>query len=196
MGRPRTKPTDVATPERLIEAAMVEFARAGFEGARLGDIAKRAGISRPSLLYHFETKEALYRAVIQRCFEQIGAALLGALASAEPFGDRVAEGARRFAQYLKDNPALAHLILREIIDRRGPVLDVLQGVVLPTFNLIDEFVRREGRGVIREGLPVRAALMMICADILVRAAVGELGDPLWGTMDQSGALARTLLMGA
>jgi AcrR family transcriptional regulator len=194
MARPRAKPTDVATPERLMEAALVEFARAGFDGARLEDIAKRAGIRRPSLLYHFSTKEALYQAVVRRAFEQIGAALLGALASAEPFGDRIAEAARRFGEYLRENPPLAQVILRELVDRRGPIEDVLASVVVPTFDLIDDFVRREGKGVLRKGLPVRPALMMICSDILVRAVAGTIGDPFWGRTDQSGALARIVLL--
>ena len=71
MGRPR--PQDISTPtkERILAAAQNHFAKAGFDAARLQDIASDAGITRPSLLYHFSTKEDLYRLVVERTFEQL-----------------------------------------------------------------------------------------------------------------------------
>ena len=50
--------------ERILEIAREEFAEHGFRGARLADIARRAGLSHPTLLYHFNSKEDLYAAVI------------------------------------------------------------------------------------------------------------------------------------
>ncbi|MBC8069692.1 MAG: helix-turn-helix transcriptional regulator, partial [Deltaproteobacteria bacterium] len=56
MGRPPVSSVITATPERILEAARAEFAAVGFAQAKLADIAARAGITRPSLLYHFGTK--------------------------------------------------------------------------------------------------------------------------------------------
>jgi len=50
--------------ERILEVALAEFGARGYEGARLQDIAGAAGLSHPTLLYHFESKEGLYAAVI------------------------------------------------------------------------------------------------------------------------------------
>ena len=75
MGRPRRSETQVATTERLLSSAEKHFGQAGFDAARLQDIAKDAGITRPSLLYHFETKEKLYDAVVARAFDQFLAAM-------------------------------------------------------------------------------------------------------------------------
>ncbi|MHB1513585.1 TetR family transcriptional regulator C-terminal domain-containing protein [Acidithiobacillus sp.] len=61
-----------ATPERgtierrILEAAEEIFAQAGFAGARTAKIAARAGIPKANLHYYFRTKEALYRAVLDR----------------------------------------------------------------------------------------------------------------------------------
>ncbi len=75
MARPRKASLRVATPERLLGAAEREFALRGFAAARLEDIAERSGITRPSLLHHYASKEALYSAVVKRSFGDLGRAL-------------------------------------------------------------------------------------------------------------------------
>src|SRR4051794_13657065 len=55
----------MASQERILEAARGEFALRGYS-ARLQDIAERAGLTHPTLLYHFGSKERLYAAVIEQ----------------------------------------------------------------------------------------------------------------------------------
>ena len=72
MGRPRATTQTVETAQRLLSAAEQEFGSKGFDRARLADIANIAGISRPSLLYHYNSKDALYAAVFDRPFNVWG----------------------------------------------------------------------------------------------------------------------------
>lgn len=51
------------TRAALLEAALEEFAAKGFAGARVRDIAARAGVSKDLIAYHFASKEGLYLAV-------------------------------------------------------------------------------------------------------------------------------------
>jgi len=75
---------------RILDAARSEFAQRGFPGARLQDIAERAGLTHPTLLYHFKSKEKLYAAVIEQAMLD-WAAMTSAAVSAAPVGfDRVA----------------------------------------------------------------------------------------------------------
>jgi TetR/AcrR family transcriptional regulator len=53
------------TRAALLDAALEEFAAKGFAGARVRDIADRAGVSKDLVNYHFGSKEGLYRAVQQ-----------------------------------------------------------------------------------------------------------------------------------
>lgn len=48
----------------ILRAAEYVFARAGFAGATMADIATRAGVPKSNLHYYFRTKQALYRAVL------------------------------------------------------------------------------------------------------------------------------------
>ena len=49
----------------LLDAALEEFAAKGFAGARVRDIAQRAGVSKDLVAYHFGGKDGLYLAVQQ-----------------------------------------------------------------------------------------------------------------------------------
>ena len=51
-----------------MEAALAIYAARGFEGATTRAIAERAGVALAALPYHFETKEALWRAAADRIF--------------------------------------------------------------------------------------------------------------------------------
>jgi len=50
-----------ATRQKLYEAALAEFAREGFDAARVSDIARKAGMSRAAFYVHFPTKEHVLR---------------------------------------------------------------------------------------------------------------------------------------
>ena len=54
-----------ARPEEILDAALELFADKGFAATRINDVAKKAGISKGTLYLYFESKEAMFRAVVQ-----------------------------------------------------------------------------------------------------------------------------------
>ena len=56
--------------EDVLDAALVSFAAAGFEGTSTEDIARAAGISQPYLFRLFGTKKELFLATVSRCFRE------------------------------------------------------------------------------------------------------------------------------
>lgn len=56
----------IATRELILDTAMDLFRTSGYKSTSVRDIAARAGITHPGLLYHFPTKESLLMAVLQR----------------------------------------------------------------------------------------------------------------------------------
>jgi AcrR family transcriptional regulator len=54
------------TKARILEAATAEFAAKGLAGARVSEIAARAGVNQQLIAYYFDGKEGLYREVGRR----------------------------------------------------------------------------------------------------------------------------------
>jgi AcrR family transcriptional regulator len=71
-----------ATREQLIAVATELFAARGYEGASIEAVLDRAGVSRGSLYHHFDSKERLFEAVVERVHTQVGEATLAAAAAA------------------------------------------------------------------------------------------------------------------
>ncbi|MCU0847681.1 MAG: TetR/AcrR family transcriptional regulator [Spirochaetes bacterium] len=136
------------TRERILTAAKVEFAEKGFDGARMGSIAKRAEANQALIHYYFESKENLYVEVLHR--------LLGVNLS-QIIHDTVeklrlgpAEGLYA-AIYVIVNSQLEtggrdyHRILsREVAEGGGHLDSILQQYIMPRLNLIE--------GVIKQGI--------------------------------------------
>jgi len=51
-------------PGQILEAALAEFGERGLAGARLDDIARRAGVAKGTIYLYFPNKEALFREVV------------------------------------------------------------------------------------------------------------------------------------
>lgn len=180
----------ISTKDRLLEAAEIEFALGGFDGAKLADIAKRVGIRRPSLLYHFPSKAELYKTTVERAFEQLGAALDSGMSAAGSFRDRLQSITEVFADFLERRPFLARLVIREFLTGQGPGHDILLSEVAPLLDSVESFIAGEGGELVRSSLPIRAAIMQSVSNILLKNASGGLQEALWGSDDHSWTLTR------
>lgn len=65
-GEPKFRRRKADRPGEIVEAAMTVFAERGFAAAKLDEIARRAGVSKGALYLYFETKEELFRAVVDQ----------------------------------------------------------------------------------------------------------------------------------
>ncbi|HDP79754.1 MAG TPA: TetR/AcrR family transcriptional regulator [Spirochaetes bacterium] len=61
-GKKKEKPS---TREKVLRAALKEFAECGFAGARVDRIAAKARVNKAMIYYHFKSKEALYENIIK-----------------------------------------------------------------------------------------------------------------------------------
>lgn len=192
MGRPRAAANDTATIDRVLKAAEEEFGRRGLDRARLEDIARAAGIQRPSLLYHFGSKDGLYSEVVVRAFQGLGLALEEAISAKGSVAERLEATVQRFVDFLETHPGMGAVVLREILDGNGPGRSVLLDQIVPLLDRVEQFVRQEGAEAVDSALPVRAAILQVACGALVRSAAAPLRPLLWGPQDHTLDLARHL----
>jgi TetR/AcrR family acrAB operon transcriptional repressor len=77
--------------DRIIHAAMLVFRRHGFRRSSIEQAAEAAGLTRQALYHHFKSKEALFRAVIERLHETAIAAEIAAADAAIKTGGSLAD---------------------------------------------------------------------------------------------------------
>jgi TetR/AcrR family transcriptional regulator len=71
IGRPASRETSRRTRERILEAAVAEFAERGLDAGRVDEIALRAGINKNVVYYYFGSKDDLFTAALERTYEAI-----------------------------------------------------------------------------------------------------------------------------
>jgi AcrR family transcriptional regulator len=96
--------------DRILDAAMRVFRRHGFRRSSIEQAAEEAGLTRQALYHHFSSKEALFRAVIERLYEHSLAAEVAAAKTAEEKGR-----------------GLADILVAEITARLGALFAALEG---------------------------------------------------------------------
>lgn len=155
-----------ATRQRILEAAMREFAAKGLDAARIEDIAGMAGANRRMAYYYFGSKEGLYLAALEASYfqlvdveEAIDVEALSPIAAIEAMVAAKFEHYLRYPHYIEfvkmENLYRArHLkTSRRIPEMRAPLISIIKRVLQ----------RGEELGVVRKGVDPLDLYLSICA---------------------------------
>src|SRR5918998_2170960 len=144
----------MASTDRILEAARGEFAQHGY-AARLQDIAERAGLTHPTLLYHFKSKERLYAAVIEQAMLD-WAAMTSRAVSAAPVGfERVAALVAAGMEFFATHHDFVVIWRREAIEGGGRLEGAMAEDMRPFLDRAVAFLEREvAAGRLRDHDPV------------------------------------------
>lgn len=113
--RNNSRPTDTLKRD-ILEAALKTFARDGYDGASLMDIAAAADTGHPLLLYHFGNKENLWRQVMAHVFEELKAHYSAVVDLSRDLSglDSLKMFIRAFVQFSARHPDRVTLVLSEM----------------------------------------------------------------------------------
>ena len=192
MGRPRKEEITEATTDRILDAAQNHFSVKGFEGARLQDIAKDAGITRPSLLYHFPAKEVLYEAVVDRSFSQLLQAFEGLEVDGTTIPEIVDGVVVAYLRFLETHPHISGIVIRELLGKGGRGKEVVIERLVPVLDWLEALHISIGKEVMPVDFPIRAAVLQLGSDAMFQSATGELRDQLWGKETRTRELAQII----
>jgi TetR/AcrR family transcriptional regulator len=125
----------------ILRAAETVFAEAGYDRARLEDVAQRVGIRRASLLYHFKDKATLYGAVLDSLFEDLNERYRRVLEGRGSAGVRLERTVDAWLDFVAERPCILPIMLRELADGvRGtarPYAERAKHVVAALSQVID-----------------------------------------------------------
>ena len=95
---------------RINAAARDEFARRGFAGARVEQIARRAGVNKQLLFYYYHSKRGLFQAVLADAGNELEAALAGLALPGGGLLERLRLALQAQFEFLARHPQLVALL--------------------------------------------------------------------------------------
>jgi AcrR family transcriptional regulator len=99
------------TRERLLAAARSVFARSGFHGASVEEIASKAGFSTGALYSNFDGKEDLFLVLMEREIDEHAREISEAVRARASVAERATGGARRWMTMIEREPELLLLLM-------------------------------------------------------------------------------------
>lgn len=165
--------------DRILGAALEEFASRGFEGTTTAEVARRAGVTQPLVHYHFDTKETLWRAAVELAFAGIADAFDGVLEELADLGtiDQMKVLLRRFVRFTGAHPELSRIVAHEG-SAGGPRLDWLlnhhlAGQFEPFRDLYERAVLQGVARPLRTDLLVTAVVAAVAHVFMIPATMRE-----------------------
>jgi AcrR family transcriptional regulator len=99
----RTRLSGTERRAQLIDVGRAVFAKRGYEGASMEEIADRAKVSKPIVYEHFGGKEGLYAVIVDREMDYVVRRIVEAIGTGSP-RERVERASLAFLNYVKDHP--------------------------------------------------------------------------------------------
>jgi AcrR family transcriptional regulator len=154
-----------ATRQRILDAALAEFAEKGLAGSRVDEIAARAGANKRMLYAHFGSKEELWLTVLERAYAAKREEERAVVVEGLPPDDAMARLVAFNLRYTARHPEFVALLNQENLHRAAylrrsedvpvlysPIPDALRGVL----------ARGEAAGVFRAGVdPMQLYITML-----------------------------------
>lgn len=157
-------PKDVR--ERIVDAATRLFAERGFDGVSVQAIADAVGIRKPSLLYHFPSKDHLRNEVLDRMLAQTGK-------------DRFRGGLGALVGFFTTKPSRARLVVREMLDQPEKVRELMNAEFQPWTRMITDYIRMgQQAGSVRDDVDPESWVAQVVTMVIGTAACGDVTGSL------------------
>jgi AcrR family transcriptional regulator len=157
-----------ATRQRLLEAALAEFARKGFAEANINHISEAAGFSKGTVYNYFSSKQALMLALVT----EAGAVHVGYI---EEQVRAVSDPAQRLVRFyeagfrfVEEHPAQARFLITTLYSPGVELQEAMYRAYQPMFHLVAQEILAPG---IEQGV-FRAVDLLTTANLLMTVYLG------------------------
>ncbi|MFV0570801.1 MAG: TetR/AcrR family transcriptional regulator [Xanthomarina gelatinilytica] len=108
------KTKDKNTEEQILTAAKDVFQTKGMDGARMQEIADKAGINKAMLHYYYRSKQLLFEAVFKNAFSLLAPQLNKILNDNSSIEDKVKNFSSNYISFIIKHPYLPNFIIQEL----------------------------------------------------------------------------------
>jgi AcrR family transcriptional regulator len=153
---PRRTRRSARTRERILAAATEVFARRGFHGARVADIAEQAGIAYGLVYHHFRNKDEILAAIFSERWSLYVRYIEEMAGSSQSFREQIGNLVHFWVETWRQEPHLMTVMINEI-SRSYEFIDSHDvGTVLVAFDAVERLiVRARDRGEVRADLDAK-----------------------------------------
>jgi len=132
------------------------FARTGYHGSRVGDIAEEAGVAHGLLYHYFASKEEVLQTIFRENWGELIERFRAVEAADEPAGEKLEGVAKILLRTWRNDPDLVTVMVREVA--RSPQLESQVVEVREAFAIVQRIVEQGQRdGAFRKDLDARLA---------------------------------------
>ena len=161
--------------QQIRQAATHLFASRGYEGASLQSIADEVGVTKQTLLYHYPSKDALRRAVLDGVFAHFGERLPQMLEAVTSGHGRFEALTRELFEFFQADGDRARVLMRELLDNPEEMRRLLLHHLRPWVLLIGQYVREGQRtDLIYEDVDPEAYVLNVIVLVLANVVTGPL----------------------
>ena len=105
---------DKTTETLILDTARQIFIEKGFDGARMQEIADKAGINKALLHYYYRSKQKLFEAIFDESFQKIIPRILEFMGSSDSLALKIEQFVSSYIDILIENPHLPSFVLHEL----------------------------------------------------------------------------------
>ena len=164
--------------KQLLDAAVRVFARRGYHGSRVGDIAEEAGVAHGLLYHYFSSKEDVLRTVFRENFVELLTRFRAVEEAEEPAPDKLEGFAKILLRTWRNDPDLVTVMVREVA--RSPQLQGQVEEVREAFAVLQRVIEQGQReGSFRADVDPRFAAWIVYGgleEVLTGWVLGGLPD--------------------
>ena len=159
------------TATRILEAAASVFSEVGFAGARVDEIADRAGVNKAMIYYHIGDKETIYAEVINIVIGNTAETIARQIQDVQDPEEKLRIYIRTFARNIDNNPQVAPIMMREVASGGKHLPEIVARDIFRIVTMLREILKEgEERGLFVETIPFLIHLMVVGAIITYKTS--------------------------
>ena len=162
----------------ILDAAVRVFARSGYHGARVGDIAGEAGVAHGLLYHYFSSKEEVLHTIFRENWGELIERFRGVEQADEPAAEKLEGIAKILLRTWRNDPDLVTVMVREVA--RSQQLQSQVAEVREAFAIVERVIEQgKAEGSFRTDVDARFAAWIVYGgleEVLTGWVLGGLPD--------------------